>query len=115
MLRPDSWVHRLDFVSPLTAVIFSGLCWLVFSILHGERNIETLPELTRRFLHFQPWWLVAGVLGFGVSLMARQSADESNWKRFGPIYALILAVVNVMNIGWGIIAIYLLILPVSNV
>ncbi len=47
--------------------------------------------------------------------MARLRGDQSNWKRIGPIYALMLAAFSVFNIGWGIIAIYLLILSISSV
>ncbi len=115
MSQADRFAQRLEFVSPLTAVIFSGLCWLVFSVLNGERSVESLPELTRQFLRIQPWWLAAGAIGFGISTVARLRGDQSNWKRIGPIYALMLAAFNVFNIGWGIIAIYLLILSISSV
>lgn len=103
--------RRIEVVSPLAAVLFSGLCWLVFTVLHGDRSAGTLPELTRQFLVAQRWWLAAAVLGIGLSVFAGMHGADSGWTRVARIYAVILAALSVFNIGWGIIAIYVLILP----
>ena len=56
--------------SPITAILFSAVCWLVFSRLFDTHDVSALPALTRRFLGVQPWWLAAGLLGLGLSLAA---------------------------------------------
>jgi len=108
---PDRPARRIEAVSPLTAIVFSVLCWLVFSVLHADSSPENLPEMTRRFLHVQRWWLAAGVLGVGLNLFAGMPGAAQRWRRIARIYALFLAVFSVFNIGWGIIAIYLVTLP----
>jgi uncharacterized membrane protein len=108
---PDRPARRIEVVSPLTAIVFSVVCWLVFSVLHADSSPENLPEMTRRFLHVQRWWLAAGVLGVGLGLFAGLQVATPHWKRIARIYALVLSVFSVFNIAWGIIAIYLVTLP----
>lgn len=84
---------------------FSATCWPVFSRLLDTHIVNALPELTRRFLLVQPWWLGAGLLGIGIALLARTSNHDSILKNVGLLYSVALAVFSVLNIGWSIIAI----------
>lgn len=102
---------QVGILSPSTAIVFSIVCWLVFSRLLDTHDVNALPEPTRRFLLVQPWWFAAGLLGFGAVLLARTSERNSIWKSVGRVYSVALSVFSVLNIGWGIIAMYLLVLP----
>ncbi|HET9032143.1 MAG TPA: hypothetical protein VFN25_04470 [Dokdonella sp.] len=106
---------QLDILSPVTAVVFSAVCWLVFSKVFGDRDSASLPALTQHFLSVQPWWLVAGVLGFVISALARTSKPASRWNQIGLAYSLALGAFSVVNIGWGIVAMYQLILVPVNI
>lgn len=102
--------RRLDVLSPITAVVFSAVCWLVFSRLFGHREAASLLELSRQFLLVQPWWLGAGLLGLGITALTRTSEPDSSWNRASQVYSLALAAFSVVNIGWGIVAMYQLVL-----
>ena len=97
--------------SPITAILFSAVCWLVFSRLFDTHDVSALPALTRRFLGVQPWWLASGLLGLGLSLAAQFTGKESTWAKWSRAWSIALAVFSVLNIGWGIIAMYQLLLP----
>jgi len=98
-----------------TALVFSVLCWLVFSVLHGDRDADSLPDLSRRFLAVQPWWLAVAALGLGVSFIAKLRDDEEFWRRVASVSSLLVSALGMVNIGWGIIAIFLLTLPPSGI
>lgn len=111
----DNLGSRVGILSPITAIVFSAVCWLVFSKLYDTHDVNALPELTRRFLLVQPWWLGAGLLGIAFALLSRASNYDSIWKSVVPLYSIALAIFSVINIGWGIIAMYLLILPPAGI
>ncbi len=101
-------------LSPLTAVVFSVVCWLVFSKLFDMRDLASLPAVTRRFLLVQPWWFGAGLIGLIITALDRIRENDLNWRTLSAVYSFALAGFSVINIGWGIVAIYLLILtPVT--
>ena len=106
----ESSTRRIEILSPVSAVVFSAVCWLVFSKLYDTHDVDALPALTRQFLAVQPWWLAAGLLGLGLSLAGYASGPNSTWAKRSFVYSIALAVFSVFNIGWGIIAMYLLIL-----
>ncbi len=105
-----SSVRQIEILSPATAVVFSAVCWLVFAKLFDTHDVDALPALTRHFLAMQPWWLAAGLLGLGLSLAGHASGPDSTWAKRSFEYSIVLAGFSVLNIGWGIIAMYLLIL-----
>ena len=102
---------QIGILSPVGAIVFSGVCWLIFSKLFDTRDVNLLPSLTRQFLSVQLWWLLAGLVGLGLSLAAQASGPDSIRAKRSMIYSMALAVFSAVNIGWGIIAMYLLILP----
>ncbi len=106
--RPD-W--GLGMLSPITAIVFSIVCWLVFSRLFDTHDANALPTLTRRFLLVQPWWLAAGLLGLALGLAAQFTGKESIWAKRSHAWSIVLGMFSVLNIGWGIIAMYQLLLP----
>ena len=103
--------RALGMLSPITAIVFSIVCWLVFSRLFDTHDVDALPELTRRFLIVQPWWLAAGLLGLVLGLAAHFSGAESIWAKRSHAWSIALGAFSVLNIGWGIIAMYQLLLP----
>ncbi len=111
----ESSTRRIEILSPVTAVVFSAVCWLVFSKLFDTHDADALPALTRQFLVVQPWWLAAGLLGLGLSLAGHASGPDSMWAKRSFAWSIALAVFSVLNIGWGIIAMYLLTLPPSGI
>ncbi|MBK7012824.1 MAG: hypothetical protein IPH43_09275 [Xanthomonadales bacterium] len=106
--RPD---RGFGMLSPITAIVFSIVCWLVFSRLFDTHDVAALPVLTRRFLIVQPWWLAAGLLGLALGLAAHFSGAESIWAKRSRAWSIALGAFSVLNIGWGIIAMYQLLLP----
>ncbi len=101
----------IGMLSPITAILFSAVCWLVFSRLFDTHDVSALPALTRRFLLVQPWWLAAGLLGLALGLAAHFSGEESIWAKRSRAWSIALGMFSVLNIGWGIIAMYQLLLP----
>ncbi len=108
--RADGSAERFGLLSPLTAVAFSGLCWLVFGKLFDTREATALPELAQRFLLVQPWWLGAGLLGVMIAVLGQMRGRNPLWTRVTQVYSIALGVFSTVNIGWGIIAMYALIL-----
>ena len=104
-------LHSLEIVSPLTAVVFAAVGWLVFSRLFDTADANALPALTRSFLVIQPWWLGAGLLAGGLSAIARVEGMAPSWKQASAICSGLLALLSTINVGWGIVAMYLLTLP----
>ena len=104
-------LRSLEIVSPLTAVVFAALGWLVFSRLFDTADRNALPALTQSFLAMQPWWLGAGLLAGGLSAIARVEGMAPSWKQASAVCSGLLALLSTINIGWGIVAMYLLTLP----
>jgi hypothetical protein len=94
-------------LSPVTAIFFSLLCWLVFSRLFDTSDPTQLPTITRRFLALQPWWLAAAV----VNAIAHAAIDKQSPRRSAlQGFDLMLMIASAVGIAWGIIAMYVLIL-----
>lgn len=110
-LRSGRSGASLDWYATVTALVFSAVCWLVFSGLADSRDSAALPAPTRQFLAIQGWWLAAALLGAGLAAVARIGAAGAAWRRTSRLYAMALAAFSTINIGWGIVAMYLLTLP----
>lgn len=106
---------RIGILSPVGAIVFSALCWLIFSKLFDTRDVNALPALTRQFLIVQPWWLMAGLVGLGLALAGHARGPDSIWAKRSFVYSMALAVFSVLNIAWGIIAMYLLIFNLAAI
>lgn len=104
-------LRSLEIVSPLTAVVFAALGWLVFSRLFDTADRNALPALTQSFLAIQPWWLGAGLLAGGLSAVARIEGIGPAWKQASAVCSGLLALLSTINVGWGVVAMYLLTLP----
>lgn len=104
-------LRSLEIVSPLTAVVFGAVGWLVFFRLFETAERNALPALTQSFLATQPWWFGAGLLTAGLSAMARVEGIGPSWKQASAIGSGLLALLSTINVGWGIVAMYLLTLP----
>lgn len=101
----------LDWYATVTALVFSAVCWLVFSKLFDTHDSAVLPALVRRFLAIQPWWFGAGLLGAGLAAITRSDRAGLHWRRASQLYSLALSAFSMIAIGWGIVAMYLLTLP----
>ncbi|HMM66105.1 MAG TPA: hypothetical protein PKC03_04100 [Dokdonella sp.] len=105
---------RLEVLAATTALVFAVVCWLVFDQVFDTGERAALPALTRQFLAIQGWWLGAGLLGAGLAVVARISDIGVHWQRASQLYALVLSAFSTINIGWGIVAMYLLTLPPAD-
>ncbi len=105
---------RLEFLAATTALVFAAVCWLVFDRVFDTGERAALPALTRQFLAIQGWWLGAGLLGGGLAVVARIGNVGAHWQRASRLYALALSAFSTINIGWGIVAMYLLTLPPAD-
>ncbi len=106
------WLTAPGLLSPATAIVFSLICWIVFSRVFDTSDPSQLPALTRRFLAIQPWWLVAGALSaLGHVFLGADSAWRSRLRN----YDRVLMIASVLGIAWGIVAIHVLTLSMMAI
>lgn len=110
VLLPE-WFAKPGMLSPLTAIVFSVICWIIFARVFDATDPTQLPNVTRGFLAIQPWWLAAGALGLLGHLFA---ASREEWKPAVRVYEGALMIASVLGMAWGIIAIFVLSLPPAN-